>query len=145
MIIYSVLENHFEYDDQYYYDTEGYSKIKKHFTEEPDAEAYKEKLDLDYINSISDLYDSEIKFDEYDCFITIDQDKFEEFMLSKDKFVKSLKLNEKKIKSILEDIENFGVLENKKIHKLFRTLYEKKILDVNLYEIVKAELSNIFS
>lgn len=145
MIIYSVLEKNYSYDDNYYYDTEGYSKIKKHFTEESDAEVYKEKLDLGYINSISDLYDSEIKFDECNCFITIDSDKFEEFMLSKDKFVKSLKLNEEKIKSILEDIENFGVLENKEIHKLFRILYEKEILVVNLYEIVTAELSNIFS
>lgn len=145
MIIYSVLEKNFEYDDQYYYDTEGYSKIKKHFTEKSDADAYKEKLDLNYINEISEFYNSEIKFDEYNCFITIDSDKFEEFMLSKDKFVKSLKLNEEKIKLILEDVENFEVIENKKIHKLFRTLYEKKILDVNLYEIVTAELSNIFS
>lgn len=145
MIIYSVLEKNFEYDDQYYYDTEGYSKIKKHFTEESDAEAYKKKLDLNYINSISDLYDSEIKFDEYDCFITIDEDKFEEFMLSEDKFVKSLKLSKEKIEAILEDVENFGVLENEKIRKLFEILYEKEILSVNLYEIVTAELSNIFS
>lgn len=145
MIIYSVLENNFEYDDQYYYDTEGYSKIKKHFTEESDARAYKEKLDLDYINSISDLYDSEIKFDEYNCFITIDQDKFIEFMLSKDKFVKSLKLSKEKVETIVEDVENFGILENKKIRELFKILYEKEILDVNLYEIVTAELSNIFS
>ena len=49
------------------------------------------------------------------------------------------------IKLILKDVENFGVLENKKIHELFKILYEKGILKVNLYEIVTAELSNIFS
>lgn len=124
---------------------EDIQKYKKHFTEESDAEAYKKKLDLNYINSISDLYDSEIKFDECDCFITIDEDKFEEFMLSEDKFVKSLKLSKEKIEAILEDVENFGVLENEKIRKLFEILYEKEILSVNLYEIVTAELSNIFS
>lgn len=31
MIIYSVLEKNYNYDDQYYYDTGGYSKIQKTF------------------------------------------------------------------------------------------------------------------
>lgn len=148
MIIYSVLEKYYNYDDQYYYDTEGYSKIKKHFTEKSDADAYKAKLDLDYIKEI-ESFEDEIRYDNSEqygeTFVTINIDKFENFLKSKDKFVKSLKLDKEKIKLILKDVENFGVLENKKIHELFKILYEKGILKVNLYEIVTAELSNIFS
>lgn len=145
MIIYSVLENNFDYNDNYYYDTGNYSNLQKAFTELVDAENYINELNLQFIkyqynSKYFDLGISSGK--EYTTHITFNED---EWINNKNILIEKFNLNESFIYSVIEDIDVFGKLNKEIAVELFKFLSEKSIIVFNLYKIAECELVNIFS
>lgn len=154
MIIYSVLEVNFDYnnDYHYYYDTGTYSTVLKAFTELSDAENYVDELNFKFIEKSFDYKYPELGIasgKRNTTFITLNKEKWND---SKDILIEKFNLTEDFICLIAENVDKcnelddaFNKLNKNIVVELFKFMSEKSIIVFNLYEIAECELVNIFS
>lgn len=154
MIIYSVLETNFEYNNDYhYYSYNGsYLTVLKAFTELSDAENYVDELNFKFINLSLDFTNIELGItsgNRNTTYISLDKEKWID---NKNLLIEKFNLTEDFIYLIAENIDDcnklddaFNKLNKNIVVELFKFMSEKSIIVFNLYEIAECELVNIFS
>lgn len=151
MIIYSVLEVNFDYND-YYYDTGSYSTVLKAFTELPDAKNYVDELNFKFIKESFNYKYPELGITSgkrNTTYITLNKEKWND---SKDILIERFNLTKDFICLVTENVDRsnelddaFNKLNKNIVVELFKFMGEKSIIVFNLYEIAECELVNIFS
>lgn len=154
MIIYSVLEVNFDYDNDYhyYYDTGTYSTVLKAFTELLDAKNYINELNFKFIEESFDYKYPELGITSGKRNTTYISFNKEKWIDNKNLLIEKFNLSENFIYLIAENLDRsnelddaFNKLNKNIVVELFRFLSEKSIIVFNLYEIAECELVNIFS